>query len=212
MPRPAIPEPIVDVILEIWAYENCCNATRVFALAKAKLGDKRPSLRKIQQIISAAKPKAKTVPPDRPIEPWGEDWPKTPNEIAFLFRLMYFAYGVNAPKLDRRVAKWALRLKSIFDGGDPIAINYLYSWANLYARRERASLILGEAVPSTADIDAQMVFRVWEQLEDSNNLSFYQKAVEEGAYPEAKDSFEDLKVLFPGGSVRTIAFRAGKPD
>ena len=146
----------------------------------------------------------KFVPPDLPIEPWSDDWPAAPDEIECLFRLMFCAYEVNAPKLDCRIAKWAIRLKSLFYDGSPRGTNYLYSWATQYARRERASEMLGQDPPFTADIDGQMVFRVWEKLESSDNLGLYEKAVEEGVYPEARHPFDDLKVLYPRGVHRTL--------
>lgn len=208
MPRPAIPESTTTGILRIWAEYDRPSATRVFELANSRLGDARPSLRKVQQIIAKAKPKSQIVPPDNLVEPWDDDWPKSPDEIEILFRLMYFVYEFNAPKLDCRIAKWALRLRLLFDDGPNNSINYLYSWAAQYARRERASQMLGESSPFTADLDTEVMFHVWGKLDYSDNLGLYQKAIEKGDYPEARDWFDDLEVLFPGGTRRMVRFRA----
>ena len=111
---------------------------------------------------------------------------------------MYFTYEISRPKLDRRTAKWALRLKSVFDDGSPETIDQLYIWATVYARRERASEMLDEPFPFTSDIDARMVFRVWEEPDGSElpkNLALYQKAVEEGEYPGERHPFDDLKII-----------------
>ena len=120
---------------------------------------------------------------------------------------MYFAYEVGAPQLDRGIARWAIRLKSLFYDGSPNGVNALYSWAFLYAQRERASQVLGQNYPYTGDIDAQIVFRVWEKIESSDNIALYERAIAEGTYPESRHPFEDLQVLHPGGDYRVLVPR-----
>jgi hypothetical protein len=210
MPRPATPQPIIDKIESMWAENHQPQAKRLYELVKSQVKG-YPSLRKVQQVIRDAKRRAGPIADDPPLQPWGEGWPEAPEDIACLFRLMLcrlFEHP-DATGLTIRQAKWALKLRGVFDvtGLDPeneYKRTYEHIiWANAYARRDRAAAILKRDGPYTADLDGVMMFRPWEGA-----LGAYREAVRLGLVPgwEIENELEAMEVSNTGFSERYRQF------
>ena len=169
MARPRISKSIINQIENIWAENQQPTAAMVYILAKPKVQG-CPSLRKVQEIVREAKERAQVVQEDPPLDPWGPGWPKHPEDIRFLFDLLYCA-ALTGMSVNNRQARWALNLRGLFDnrGLDDkdrvIQTAMCLLWASLYANRERAAEVLGQGPPYTADLDGVMMFRIWESTE-----------------------------------------------
>ena len=196
MPRgPNIPQDVIDRIEALWVLEPTRPVTQIWdKTANFKL---RPSLRKTQQIVKAAKAKAKPAQIEPLIIPWGEGWPEDPEDIECLFQLLRISDAavmgeVPFVKLNRRVAKWALRLRRYFNdsvlaGNNGAAAHLL--WAGEYASRERVKEVLSHDRIRTEDLDG---FFQWRAMDSQEQFTGYKEAVEAGLVPPF-DADRDLE-------------------
>jgi len=208
MARPSTPEYVVKIIEGLWAEDDKQTALTVHSRAKALLPHGQcPAERKTQQIIRSARKRAGPIPDDPPLIPWNLGWPENAEDAACLFRLLRFYSLMSAStglewRLDTRTAKWALRLRAVFDvsaldlEGEVALVENHYLWASAYAERERAGEIL-KRPPYVADLDGAMQFRFWES--ESARLT-YLKAVQLGVIPPylQETDAETAETEFPG--------------
>jgi hypothetical protein len=212
MARPPTPPHVVSLIETLWAVRFKKNpkvtAVEIHSIAKNQTPRGQcPSERRVQQIIKAVRIKAGHIPDDPPLVPWGPDWPELPEDIACLFQLLRF-YSLRSRidgmewTLDTRTARWALKLRGMFDTTWPdpdemdLQVGDLDRWADAYATREMAGEILKQP-PYLDDLNGVMEFRPWEN--ESARL-VYVKAVEVGAVPpwtEGAD-VDAVEAVMPG--------------
>jgi hypothetical protein len=212
MGRPRTPPNVVSLVESLWVKQFKKNpkvtAIKIHSIAKTQLPPSQcPSVRRVQQIIQQIRIKAGPFPDDPPLIPWGPDWPELSEDIACLFQLMRL-YSLRSRvdgmelRLDTRTARWALKLRGMFDTTwpkperiDPQVMD-LDRWADAYASREIVGEILNQP-PYLDDLNGVMEFRPWEK--ESARLAYWE-AVEIGAVPpftlEAEE--EAAEAMMPG--------------
>lgn len=204
MARPSTPEKVVRQIETLWAENGRPTAEKVETLAELKNIEGRPGLRKIQQIIRRKKQQISSdpPPPEPPIQPWGTDWPESPEDIECLLRVMLSGRLNGVKYLTARQSRWVLRLREIFSvaGLSADAVlergSYHLIWALLYSRREQGASILKQGTPYTDDLDAVMMFRPWES---EGRWEAYQEAIKAGIVPSwhFKAELDVMKLIEP---------------
>lgn len=187
----AVPQDIVRTIEKLYAEQrdrdpnNKGLGVRTYEIAKLKLGnDICPKLRTVQNIIAHISPSITPLDPDPALTPWKGPWEsEDPDSIDCLFRLHTKGLQDSSLIVTERIAKWALRLRTVFTG--PVAkpevdLDLLLLFAAYgYASRERGCLSLGNPL-DTSDLDGVLSFRIWES---QSNFRMYGEALDAGLIP-----------------------------
>lgn len=88
MPRLPIPDLQVSTIIELYCYlslhEERVSGERVLQRAQQLLGDRAPSLRKIQDIVRDHRRHVEFVTSQPEIRPLGSGWPRESDDVAYL--------------------------------------------------------------------------------------------------------------------------------
>ena len=181
MGRPRIPADVVQQIAAIWIGNPTLTATKVYQRASGM--GRRPSLRKVQEIVREARRRSETsgIPLEDPkLVPWGPEWPTDDaDDIACLFRLLATA-DVTGHRLNTRTARWALKLRKVFEGGWEGSILHL-SFAYLYGGIEKGL----ELMPQGLGIADYTLEEMCVNLNESLMLRFWESEEEAGIYKEA---------------------------
>ena len=160
-----IADHVVDRIHWLWLQDNKQTAKMVWIR-----NGRQPSLRKVQQIIKAVRPRVQPIADDPLLKPWDEHWSKYhPEEIAVLYDLLWVTTVLDwlAPPLDTRTARWALKLRGLFDTQQRYHAYSLLFHSFCFATRERAAEVLCHDSFDTDDLDASLTFRAWESGENN---------------------------------------------
>lgn len=183
---------IEDLWLQLKRQNPRVSTYRVYEEASTEGGENWipgcPSLRTVQGIIKRAKPVV-NFDPDPKIEPFGNQWPDDPDDIAFLFAIREAAMVavINEPiEFDKRVIKWMLRLSRVFGWPDRWDLNRgeaCWRLSKTYADREAIGAAFGRE-PDFTDLNGYITFRPWDSKEQQ---VLYWNMIAKKVIPEPMD-------------------------
>ncbi len=173
MPRPKIPDQVVEEIQKLWEREPTRSARQIHITFKQR-SNVNISERKVQQII--AELRWKRPRREFPVVEWTawQDETETSVDSAYLLELDALSLALGR-HLYQHEAKWGKRLRVSLN-----SLNKLIQLAFIrdYALRESAAYSTGTTT-YTADIDALVAYRPWLP----ENYEVYHFAVIKGSIP-----------------------------
>ena len=165
MPRPRVDEEAVKYTKNLAIRYQTKPVTWIHEKVQRAFKGKAPGPRKTYDFVREAREeaalRAKVIPNDPPIEPWGEEWPSDADEAAYLL-MLWGASRLIRSKLSIRHAKWARRLRVALQP----CFNVDDAWRNLatigaYVRREQAHEFLGGPELYTLDLNWYVMLKPW---------------------------------------------------